>query len=199
MAALDWQTPRNALVAQTLTGADDTNRDVKVRELEQYGPMQDSAYAHFGPSAVNAAKATGEANFAADTASWQTSTQSIHEAADQMVRYLIGGPSVAFWPDGSGQGPLTARMEEAEKAIAPATHPKHSLADELRTHQTTVGSAYAMRPKTPSYGEPYTSRWPGLGGVVGTSKSYNLHEFERDILGPAIADANLLIAELSFI
>jgi hypothetical protein len=199
MAALDWQTPRNALVALPLTDANDTNRDVKVRELEQYGPMQDSAYLHFGASAVDASKAAGDAAFAAATASWQTSTQSIHEAADQMVRYLIGGPSVAFWPDGSGQGPLTARMEEAERAIAPATHPKHSLADELRTHQVTVGSSYAGRPMTPSYSGAYVERSPILGGVVGTNKSYNLHEFERDVLGPAIADANLLLAELSFV
>jgi hypothetical protein len=200
MAALDWQTPRDALNALTLSGADDRNRDNAVSNLTHRGTAYDAARADLGASGVDAAKAAGDAAFASATAAWETSTQLAHETADQFARFIVGGSPIPFAPDASNQGALATRMDEAETALTTThpTHPKASLREELDVHQQGVASAYGARPKTPSYGPPYTTRTPILGGISGTTKAYNLYEYERDVLGPLIAEADLLLAELAF-
>jgi hypothetical protein len=198
MAALDWTSRVTALNALVLTGADDSNRDNMVGRLTGSGEKSDAAYSFFGASTVDAAKAAGDAAFASASSAWAGSTEPTHERADAFARFIVGGSPIPFAADASNQAALTTRMSEADAALKTPAHPKAKLAEELDAHQHAVSSAYGARPITPSYGEPYTTRTYLLGGIVGTTRSYNLYEFERDVLGPLIAEADLLLAELAF-
>jgi hypothetical protein len=196
--ALDWASRVTALNGLSLIGADDRNRDSMSSRLTGQGTAYDAARSELGPAACDAAKLAGDLAFAAASSSWATATEPVHERADACARFILGsGAPIAFLPDGSAQAALTTRMSEASTALKSTTHPKRSLAEELDAHEHAVLSAYSARPVVPTYGPPYTTRTPILGAVA-VSKDYNLHEFERDVLGPLIAEADLLLAELAF-
>jgi hypothetical protein len=50
----------------------------------------------------------------------------------------------------------------------------------------------------PHYSGAYVERSPLLGGISGTSKNYNLFEYETQVLQPLIDESNLLLEELAF-
>jgi hypothetical protein len=113
-------------------------------------------------------------------------------------RFLGSGAPIPFAPDGSAQGALTTRLGEADAALKTSGHPKAKLTEELDAHQAAVGSAYSARPLVPHYSGAYVERSPLLGGISGTSKNYNLFEYETQVLQPLIDESNLLLEELAF-
>jgi len=199
MAALNWQSRVTTLNSLTLAGADAANRTSMVSRVTTEGQKSDAAYTHFGAAAVDGAKATGAAQFAAANAVWAGSTNSVHVSADRCARFIVGGDPIAFAPDGSAGPALFERLSAAENALDNSSHPKRTLAEELEAHDVAARQAYGQKPTAPIYSAPYTTRTPILGGIPGSKpgKNYNLFEFERDILQPLIDEADLLIDSLT--
>ena len=195
--AIDYQARIDALDLLTLAGADAANRTSMNARLANEGGKYDSARTALGPSSVDAAQAAGDAAFASATTTWATTTQPVHDSADQFGRFIVGGSPIVFASDGSAGPALFERLADADTALSNEAHPKHALRDELRVHTRAATQAYGQRPTAPTYGAPYTTRTYLLGGIPGTTRGYNLFEFERDVLGPLIAEADLLIDELS--
>jgi len=198
--AIDWQQRVDDLNALTLAGADAANRTSMNARLANEGGKYDSARTALGSGSVDAAQAAGDAAFAAATTAWATTTDPVHVSADQFGIFVIPGSPIPFASDGSAGPALFARLTDADTALSNPAHPKAALLDELRVHTRAASQAYGQRPTAPTYGAPYTTRTyllGGIPGIPGSTRSYNLFEFERDVLGPLVAEADLLIDELT--
>lgn len=197
---LDVQGRIDDLAARSLAGADATNRDAMVTRLTEAGDLYADALSAVGSVAVEAARVAADTAFTAATAAWISSAQPAHEAADRFARYVLGtGAPIAFVSDGSAADELLTRQTQASKALEAPGHPMHALADESQAHANAVGSAYNARPIEPHYGPPLTTP-TAVFGVPPSSgvPRVSIRSYEVNVLGPLLAEADLLIAELDF-